>query len=75
MNKSKIKFASILLAIYTVLYFGVALMTSATFKDVAALEIIGLPLAVWGGLLIIITGVVITRLYLRKLEQLEEGAN
>lgn len=75
MNKSKIKFASILLAIYTVLYFGVALMTSATFKDVAALEIFGLPLAVWGGLLIIITGVVITRLYLRKLEQLEEGAN
>ncbi|SFR49505.1 DUF485 domain-containing protein [Thiomicrospira sp. ALE5] len=76
MNSSKIKFASILLAIYTVLYFGVALMTSATFKDIAALEIIGLPLAVWGGLLIIVTGVVITRLYLRRLEQLEEeGAN
>jgi len=75
MNKSKIKFAAILLAIYTVLYFGVALMTSASFKDVAALEIVGLPLAVWGGLLIIISGVIITRLYLRKLEQLEEGAN
>jgi len=76
MNNSKIKFAAILLIIYTVLYFGVALMTSATFKDVAALEIIGLPIVVWGGLLIIIAGVVITRLYLRKLEQLEqEGAN
>ncbi|MBE0493274.1 MAG: DUF485 domain-containing protein [Thiomicrospira sp.] len=75
MNTSKVKFAAILLAIYTVLYFGVALMTSATFKDVAALEIIGLPLAVWGGLLIIIAGVVITGLYLKKTEQLEEGAN
>ena len=75
MNASKVKFAAILLAIYTVLYFGVALMTSATFKDVAALEIIGLPLAVWGGLLIIIAGVVITGLYLKKIEQLEEGAN
>jgi uncharacterized membrane protein (DUF485 family) len=72
MNSPKIKFAVILLIIYTVLYFGVALMTSASFKDVAAMEIIGLPLAVWGGLLIIVAGVVITRLYLRKLEQLEE---
>lgn len=72
MNAEKIKFAGMLLAIYTVLYFGVALMTSATFKDVAAIEIIGLPLAVWGGLLIIVTGVAITRLYLRKLEQLEQ---
>ncbi|HEY9016872.1 DUF485 domain-containing protein [Thiomicrospira sp.] len=75
MNNSKVKFAAILLAIYTVLYFGVALMTSATFKDVAALELIGLPLAVWGGLLIIISGVVITGLYLKKSEELEEGAN
>lgn len=72
MNGSKVKFAGILLAIYTVLYFGVALMTSATFKDIAAVEIIGLPLAIWGGLLIIIAGVVITRLYLKKVEQLEE---
>jgi len=76
MNDGRIKFAGILLVIYTVLYFGVALMTSASFKDIAALEVIGLPLAVWGGLLIIVSGVVITRLYLRKLEQLEEeGAN
>ncbi|WP_044406389.1 DUF485 domain-containing protein [Thiomicrospira microaerophila] len=76
MNDGRIKFAGILLVIYTVLYFGVALMTSASFKDIAALEVIGLPLAVWGGLLIIVSGVIITRLYLRKLEQLEEeGAN
>jgi uncharacterized membrane protein (DUF485 family) len=68
---SKSKFAAIALAIYTILYFGVALMTSATFADIAALPIAGLPLAIWGGLLIILTGVVITRLYLKKMSEEE----
>jgi len=61
----------ILLGIYTVMYFGVALMTSASFKDVAATEVLGMPLAIWGGLLIIISGVIITRLYLNKMTQEE----
>jgi uncharacterized membrane protein (DUF485 family) len=68
---SKSKFAAIALAIYTVLYFGVALMTSATFADIAALPIAGLPLAIWGGLVIILTGVIITRLYLKKMSEEE----
>jgi hypothetical protein len=68
---SKSKFAAIALAIYTILYFGVALMTSATFADIAALPIAGLPLAIWGGLLIILTGVIITRLYLKKMSEEE----
>lgn len=68
---SKEKFAAILLAIYTVMYFGIALMTSATFKDIAAMPIAGLPLAIWGGLLIIVTGVVMTRLYLNKMDSEE----
>ncbi|MDR9497788.1 MAG: universal stress protein UspA [Hydrogenovibrio sp.] len=66
---SATRFAMIMLAIYTVLYFGVALMTSATFKDIAAAELLGLPLAIWGGLVIIISGVVITRLYLNKMTE------
>ncbi|WP_157760824.1 DUF485 domain-containing protein [Hydrogenovibrio halophilus] len=66
---SATRFAMIMLAIYTVLYFGVALMTSATFKDIAAAEVLGLPLAIWGGLVIIISGVVITRLYLNKMTE------
>jgi uncharacterized membrane protein (DUF485 family) len=69
---SKTRFAMIMLAIYTVLYFGVALMTSATFKDIAAAELLGLPLAIWGGLVIIISGVVITRLYLNKMTEEEQ---
>jgi hypothetical protein len=66
---NKVKYALLLLIIYSVLYFGVALMTSATFKEVAAMDIAGLPLAIWGGLLIIISGVVITRLYLIKMSE------
>lgn len=65
------RFAMILLAIYTVMYFGVALMTSASFKAVAATEVMGMPLAIWGGLLIIISGVIITRLYLNKMTEEE----
>jgi len=65
---SKVKFSAILLAVYTVMYFGIALMTSATFKDIASAPVAGLPLAIWGGLLIIISGVVITRLYLNNMD-------
>lgn len=65
---SKEKFSAILLAIYTVMYFGIALMVSATFKDVAATDVAGMPLAIWGGLLVIISGVIITRLYLKKMD-------
>lgn len=68
---SKVKFSAIMLAFYTVLYFGVALMTSATFKDIAAIPLAGLPLAIWGGLVIIVTGVIITRLYLKKMSHEE----
>ena len=68
---NKEKFSAKLLAVYTVLYFGIALMVSATFKDVAAMEIAGMPLAIWGGLVVIITGVVITRLYLKKMDSEE----
>lgn len=70
---SKVKFSAILLAVYTVLYFGVALMVSASFKDIAATELAGAPLAIWGGLVVIITGVIITRLYLKKMDEEESN--
>jgi len=68
---SKEKFSAILLAVYTVMYFGIALMVSATFKDIAATDVAGMPLAIWGGLLVIITGVIITRMYLNKMDSEE----
>lgn len=70
MNSTE-KFAAILLAVYTVMYFGIALMVSATFKDIAAAEVAGMPLAIWGGLVVIVSGVIITRLYLRKMDSEE----
>lgn len=70
---SKVKFSAMLLAIYTVLYFGVALMVSASFKELAATEIAGAPLAIWGGLIVIISGVIITRLYLKKMDAEESN--
>lgn len=68
---SKEKFSAVLLAVYTVMYFGVALMVSATFKDIAATPVAGMPLAIWGGLLVIISGVIITQLYLKKMDSEE----
>ncbi|WP_321323560.1 DUF485 domain-containing protein [Thiomicrorhabdus sp.] len=65
---NKVKYSAILLVIFTVLYFGVALMVSASFKDLAATVVAGMPIAIWGGLLVIISGVVITRLYLKKMD-------
>jgi len=69
---SKEKFSATLLAVYTVLYFGIALMVSATFKDIAATQVAGMPLAIWGGLLVIISGVIITRMYLKKMDAEED---
>jgi len=65
---SKEKFSAILLAVFTVLYFGVALMVSASFKDLAATVVAGMPVAIWGGLVVIISGVIITRLYLKRMD-------
>lgn len=65
---SKAKFSAILLAVYTVMYFGIALMVSATFKDIAATPVAGMPVAIWGGLVVIISGVIITRMYLNKMD-------
>ena len=64
---NKVKYSAVLLAIFTVLYFGVALMVSASFQDLAATVVGGMPIAIWGGLLVIISGVIITRLYLKKM--------
>ncbi|MEW6458842.1 MAG: universal stress protein [Bacillota bacterium] len=72
--RKKISFASGLLALYSVMYFGAALLTSAPYKNTAAIELFGLPLAIWAGWTAIIGGVVITRAFLIRLNQGEGGA-
>ena len=54
---------------FAVIYFVVAVLTSAEFADLAATEVIfGLPLGFVLGIGMIIAGLVITRIYLSKVE-------
>jgi uncharacterized membrane protein (DUF485 family) len=55
-----------LLIPFTVLYFVTALLTSAEFADLAAAIVFGLPLGFLLGALLIVVGLVITRLYLSR---------
>jgi len=57
------------LAVFAIIYFGVAVLTSAEFADLAATEVLGgLPLGFVLGIGVIIAGLVITRIYLSKIE-------
>ena len=56
------------MALYTVIYFVVAIVTSAEFAEFAATMILGLPLGFYLGIGVIISGLVITRIYLAKIE-------
>jgi len=68
-STSRAKWAWGLFTIFAVIYFGVAILTSAEFADLAATEVIlGLPLGFILGLGLIIAGLVITRIYLSKVE-------
>ena len=69
-STSRAKWAWGLLAVFAIIYFGVAILTSAEFADLAATEVFlgGLPLGFVLGTGVIIAGLVITRIYLSKIE-------
>lgn len=67
-STSRARWAWGLMAIFTAIYFVVAILTSAEFAELAATMILGLPLGVYLGLGVIIAGLVITRIYLAKIE-------
>ena len=68
-STSRAKWAWGLLAVFAIIYFGVAILTSAEFADLAATEVfLGLPLGFVLGIGVIISGLVITRIYLSKIE-------
>ncbi len=58
-----------LLIIFALTYFGAALLTTAEFKHIAALTILGVPLAVLLGMLVFVVGLGVTQLYLKKAAQ------
>jgi nucleotide-binding universal stress UspA family protein/uncharacterized membrane protein (DUF485 family) len=64
--KQKFNFSFSLFAVFAIIYFGAVLLTSAPMKETAAIIIMGLPLAIWVGWGMIISGVIITRTYLAK---------
>jgi putative solute:sodium symporter small subunit len=67
-STSRARWAWGLMAVYSVIYFVVAVLTSAEFADFAAQMVLGLPLGFYLGMGVIIAGLVITRIYLAKIE-------
>jgi uncharacterized membrane protein (DUF485 family) len=68
-STTRAKWAWGLFTIFAIIYFGVAVLTSAEFADLAATDVIlGLPLGFVLGIGLIIAGLVITRIYLSKVE-------
>ncbi|MDJ0791893.1 MAG: DUF485 domain-containing protein [Acidimicrobiia bacterium] len=68
-STSQAKWAWGLLAVFAIIYFGVAVLTSAEFADLAATEVVlGLPLGFVLGMGLIVAGLIITRIYLSKFE-------
>ncbi len=67
-STSRARWAWGLMALFSAIYFTVAVLTSAEFAELAATMILGLPLGVYLGLGVIIAGLVITRVYLAKIE-------
>jgi uncharacterized membrane protein (DUF485 family) len=57
-----------LMALFTIIYFAVAVLTSKEFAEVAATMVFGLPLGFILGMGMIVAGLVITRVYLAKIE-------
>jgi uncharacterized membrane protein (DUF485 family) len=57
-----------LMALFSVIYFAVAILTSKEFAEIAATMVFGLPLGFLLGMGMIIAGLVITRVYLAKIE-------
>lgn len=67
-STSRARWAWGLMAVFSVIYFAVAILTSAEFAELAATDIAGLPLGFILGIGMIIAGLVITRVYLSKVE-------
>jgi putative solute:sodium symporter small subunit len=67
-STSRARWAWGLMALFSVIYFAVAVLTSAEFAELAATMIFGLPLGFYLGIGVIIAGLIITRVYLAKIE-------
>ena len=62
----KLRSAIKLLAIFCVSYFVAAMIATPEFRHIAQIELLGLPLAFYTGILVFIVGVVVTRMCLNQ---------
>lgn len=67
--KKQFIFSFSLLFIFAAVYFLAAIITTKELKALAAIDILGLPLAFYLGILVFIVGVIVTRLYLMKISK------
>jgi putative solute:sodium symporter small subunit len=67
-RSSSARWSWALMAIFTVIYFVVAVLTSKEAADLAATMILGLPLGFILGIGMIIAGLIITGIYLNKVK-------
>ena len=55
-----------LLGVFVAFYFGSAILTTAELKEIAGITVLGIPLAIWVGLVTILSGLIIARICLVK---------
>ncbi len=53
-----------LLLIFCTMYFTAAVIATREFKHIASIEILGMPLALYTGVLVFVVGLVVTRMCL-----------
>lgn len=65
-TKQKLWAAIKLLAIFCVVYFVAAMVSTPEFAHIARIEFAGLPLAFYTGILVFVVGLVVTRMCLNQ---------
>ena len=64
--KRKLGSAIKLTLIFSTMYFIAAMIGTRDFKAIGGIEILGMPLAIYTGMLVFVVGVVVTRMCLNQ---------
>ena len=64
--KMKLRFALGMALVFSGTYFVAALIATRDFRHIGQIEILGMPLALYTGMLVFVVGLVVTRLCLIK---------
>jgi len=64
--KQKLGFAIAMLLLFCSTYFVAAVIATRDFKHIGQIEFLGMPLALYTGMLVFVIGIVVTRMCLAK---------